>query len=174
MAHAKTVWKGAFLSVERHEAELPGGKRSTLEILRHPGAALVLPVTEDGRVLLLRQYRHATGGWLLEAPAGKLDPGESPESCAVRETEEETGMRPGRLESLGWIWTTPGFTDEKIWLFAGFDLTPGRVAVQEDEVLEPRPMPLADAIGAARNGTIVDAKTVCALLRLEAVPGVPC
>jgi ADP-ribose pyrophosphatase len=90
---------------------------------------------------------------------------ESPEDCAIREVEEETGYRAGRLESLGWIWTTPGFTDEKIWLFAARDLTPTRASPQADEVLSVESMPLRDAVRRAIGGEIVDAKSVCALLR---------
>lgn len=151
------------LTVER--VELPGGGERELEIIRHVGAAAVVPVTAEGDVLLVRQYRHAVGGWLLEVPAGKLDPGESPEDCARRETEEEVGFRPGLLEPLGRMWTTPGFTDEAIWLFLGRQLVPGRQDLQEDEVLEVVRMPLEDALAAAESGAIEDGKSICALFR---------
>jgi 8-oxo-dGTP pyrophosphatase MutT (NUDIX family) len=93
-------------------------------MIRHPGAAAVVPFLDPRTILLVRQFRHAAGGFLLEIPAGKLDPGEPPEVCAARETEEEVGYRAGRLEKLGAILTTPGFTDEIIHLYAGFDLVP--------------------------------------------------
>ena len=134
-------------------------------MVRHPGAAAVVPVDGEGRVLLVRQYRHATAGWILEVPAGKLDHGETPEACAVREVEEETGFRPRGLVSLGWIWTTPGFTDEKIWLFLARDLAAGRQDLQIDEALSVERVPVQDAIAMASSGEITDAKSVCALLR---------
>ena len=95
----------------------------------------------DDRVLLVRQYRYATAGYLLEIPAGKLDDGEEPASCAARETEEETGFRPDRLEPLGWIWTTPGFTDEKIWLYLARELRPSTQRLESHEVLTVERIP---------------------------------
>jgi len=151
------------LSVDR--IRLPNGGETELEIIRHPGAAAVVPFDDDGNVLLVRQYRYATSGWLLEVPAGKLDPGENPDTCARREVEEETGHQPGRLTPLGWIWTTPGFTDEKIWLYRASELTATRQNLQEDEVLEVERVPFDDAIEMAVRGEINDGKSVCALLR---------
>jgi len=158
------------LSVDR--VRLPNGKTVELEKIRHPGAAAVVPLDESGNVLLVRQYRHATGGYLLEVPAGKLSPGEPPEVCAEREVEEETGFRPGRLVPLGWIWTTPGFTDERIWLYLGTDLVASRQALQDDEVLTVERLPLAQAVDLAARGEIADGKSVCALLRAGRLRGV--
>jgi ADP-ribose pyrophosphatase len=98
-------------------------------------------------------------------PAGKLDHGEPPETCAAREVEEETGFRPGKLVPMGWIWTTPGFTDEKIWLYAARDLAPSRQNLQTDEVLTVERLPLERAVEMAASGEIRDGKSVCALLR---------
>ena len=166
---SRKVHDGRIVKLFVEEVRLPNGHTVPLEIVRHPGAAAVVPVDGRGHVILVRQYRHATGGWLLEVPAGKLDhPGEPPEACALREVEEETGFRAGRLEPLGWIWTTPGFTDEKIWLFAARDLTPTRADLQPDEVLTVESLPLEEAVRRAGRGEIVDAKSVCALLRLGA------
>lgn len=163
---SRRVHEGRIVHLAVEEVRLPNGRVVPLEIVRHPGASAVVPVDADGNVILVRQFRYATGGYLLEVPAGKLDhPGESPEDCAQREVEEETGYRPGRLEPLGWIWTTPGFTDEKIWLYAAYDLTPTRSALQDDEVLTVATMPLGEAVRMAMAGEIVDAKSVCALLR---------
>jgi len=162
-----SVYEGRILGVSVEDVVLPNGNRVGLEIIRHPGAAAVVPIDADGNVLMVRQYRHATGGWLLEVPAGKLDRGEPPETCALREVEEETGHRAGRLEPLGWIWTTPGFTDEKIWLYLATDLTPTTQTLQADEVLSVERLPLADAVAMAARGTIVDGKSVCALLRAK-------
>ena len=159
------IFKGRVVDLAVDRVRLPNGKVCELELIRHPGASVVVPVDSSGSVFLIRQYRHATGGFLLEAPAGKLDPGESPEACAAREVQEETGFRAGRLEPLGWIWTTPGFTDEKIWLFLGEELTPVPQELQDDEVLSVERMPLEEAIEMALTGQITDAKTICALLR---------
>jgi ADP-ribose pyrophosphatase len=162
---SRQVYSRSFLTLHVDQVALPDGRRCELEMIRHPGAAAVVPVDADGHAILVRQYRYAAGGWLLEIPAGKLDPGETPESCAIREVEEETGYRVGRLEPLGWIWTTPGFTDEKIWLFRGTDLVRGTQQLQSNELLDVVRLPLAEAIRAAADGTIQDSKSVCALLR---------
>jgi ADP-ribose pyrophosphatase len=162
---SRPVHAGRVVNLRVDEVRLPNGNVCELEIIHHPGAAAVVPLDSDGRVLLVRQYRHATGGWLLEVPAGKLDAGEDPETCARREVEEETGHRPGNLEPLGWIWTTPGFTDEKIWLYLATGLTPTAQALQADEVLTLERLPLDEAVTRALSGEITDAKSVCALLR---------
>jgi len=162
---SKQVYTGNFLTLHVDQVALPDGRRCELEMIRHPGAAAVVPVDAAGNAILVRQYRYATDGWLLEVPAGKLDRGETPETCAIREVEEETGYRVGLLEPLGWIWTTPGFTDEKIWLFRGTDLARGTQQLQSNELLEVVQIPLAEAIRAAADGTIRDSKSVCALLR---------
>jgi ADP-ribose pyrophosphatase len=162
---SRRVWTGRIIDVDVDRVRLPNGNVCELELIRHPGAAAVVPVDAEGNVVLVRQYRHAASGWLLEVPAGKLDGDESPEACAAREVEEETGFRPCRLEPLGWIWTTPGFTDEKIWLYVATDLEPSRVALQPDEVLSVERLPLDEAARMAADGRIRDAKSVCALLR---------
>jgi ADP-ribose pyrophosphatase len=151
------------LSVDR--VKLPNGRETTLEMIRHPGAAAVVPLDAENKVHLVRQYRYATAGWILEVPAGKLDRDEQPRVCAVREVEEETGLVPGRLIELGWIWTTPGFTDEKIWLYLATELEAGRQTLQEDEVLNVVTLPLEEAVRLAATGEIRDGKSVCALLR---------
>jgi len=164
---SREIFRGRAVRLDVDTVRLPGGAEIELEMIHHPGAAAVVPLLDDGRVLLVRQVRYATGGWLLEIPAGKLDPGEGPESCALRETEEETGFRPAHLEPLGWIWTTPGFTDEKIWLYLATGLQPTRQALQEDEVLSVQTMEFDTAVEKAARGEIDDAKTVCALLRAD-------
>jgi len=152
------------LAVER--VQLPNGNVTELEVIRHPGAAAAVPVDESGQVWLVRQYRHATGEWLLEVPAGKLDhPGEDPERCAAREVTEEVGQRPGTLVPLGFIYTTPGFTDEKIWLYLATELEPAGQDLQHDEVLTVERIPFDEAVRRAVSGEIRDAKSVCALLR---------
>ncbi len=164
---SQRVYSGRFLEIDQEELELPNGARASLEIIRHPGASAVVPVRPDGTVVLIRQWRQAAGGWIFEVPAGKLDPAESPQTCALRETIEETGVCAGRLHDLGMILTTPGFTDEKIWLFAATALTAGEQALEEDEALEVVELPLTEALEMVANGSITDGKTICTLLRLD-------
>src|SRR5262245_21912210 len=166
---SRRVHDGRVVKLSVEEVRLPNGNLVSLEVIRHPGAAAVVPLDGNGDVILVRQYRHATGTWILEIPAGKLDhPGEPPDACARREVEEETGFRAGTLIPLGWIWTTPGFTDERIWLYLARDLTPARASLQADEVLTVDRLPLAEAARRAADGEITDGKSVCALFRAMA------
>ena len=162
---SRPVYTGRVVALSVDDVRLPNGNVCALETIRHPGASAVVPVDRDGRVWLVRQYRWATGGFLLEVPAGKLDHGEPPETCARREVEEETGFRVGEIAPLGWIWTTPGFSDERIWLWLATGLEPARQDLQPDEVLTVEPVPLDEAVAMAIDGRIVDAKSVCALAR---------
>jgi ADP-ribose pyrophosphatase len=162
---SRQIYSGRSFRLDVDRVRLPNGVEMDFEMIHHPGAAAVIPVLPDRNVVLIRQYRYATGGWLVEIPAGKLNPGEAPERCAARETEEEVGYRPGRLISLGWIWSSPGFLDEKIWLYLASDLHETRQSTDHDEVLEVERMPLAEAIDKAARGEIHDVKSACALLR---------
>ena len=161
----RSIHDGRVVKLWLERVLLPNGRQTDLEVIEHPGASTVLPFINADEVVLIRQHRHCAGGSILEVPAGTLQPGESPEACALREIEEETGYRAGRLEPLGWIWTTPGFTTEKIFLFAGHDLTPGRASLDPDEVISPERMTFRDAIERAARGDINDAKTIATLFR---------
>jgi ADP-ribose pyrophosphatase len=163
----RPIFDGRIVKLSVDTVRLPNGNVAELEMIRHQGAAAAVPVDADRNVLMVRQYRHAAGGWLLEVPAGKLDPGEPPEVCALREVEEETGFRPEKLIPMGWIFTTPGFTDEKIWLYAATDLQAARQELEVDEVLTVETMPLDRAVALAAGGEIRDAKSVCALMRVS-------
>lgn len=164
-------YRGKFLEMVTEEVELPNGLTTTLDVIRHPGASAVVPILADGRVLLIRQYRYAAGGFILEVPAGKLDPGEQPEHCARRELEEETGLRAQRIEALGSILTTPGFTDERIHLFAAFDLLEVPQALEANEIIELVPTPFAEALDLIWSGEMTDAKSVVALLHTARLLG---
>jgi ADP-ribose pyrophosphatase len=172
------IYQGRVVDLSLDRVRLPNGNVTDLEMIRHPGAAVALPLDtgQDGieYALLVRQYRYAADGWLLEVPGGKLDGPEPPETCARREIEEEIGFEAGELVGLGSILTTPGFTDERIWLYLARDLKPieGGQALEDDEVLEIERLPLADAVERAISGDIVDAKTVAALLRAAAMLGI--
>jgi ADP-ribose pyrophosphatase len=160
----RRVQRGVMLEMVTEEVELPDGRRTQLDLIRHPGAAAVVPFLSDDEVLLIRQYRYAAGGEIYEVPAGKLDPGESPEACASRELEEETGYRAGRLQPLAQILTTPGFTDERIHLFAAEALSPGRQRLDDDELIELVPLPLDEALAMVWSDALPDAKSSLALL----------
>ncbi len=160
----KRLYSGKVLKLDQDVVELPNGQVTELEIIRHPGASAVVPVKDDGRVVLIRQLRHAASGFIYEIPAGKLHHQEDPRLCAARELEEEIGYRAGRLELLTSIWTAPGFTDEVIHIYHGMDLTPGTQQLDCDEVLEVVEWPLEKAIAHIRDGTIRDAKTIIGLL----------
>ncbi len=172
------IYQGRVVDLSLDRVLLPNGNETDLEMIRHPGAAVVVPLEtgEDGveYALLIRQYRYAADGWLLEVPGGKLDHAEDPEVCARREIAEEIGVEAGQLIGLGSILTTPGFTDERIWLYLARDLTPiaGGSALEDDEVLEVERVPLTEAVSRAINGDIEDAKTVAALLRAAAMLGI--
>ena len=167
----RSAYKGAFLEMRTERVPLPNGTTIELDIVRHPGAAAVVPFVSQDEVLLIRQYRYAAGGTIYEVPAGKLDPGEAPEACAARELEEEAGQRAGRLQPLGAIWTTPGFTDERIHLFAAFDLEAVPQRLQQDEVIELVRMPLAAALELVWSGELSDAKSALALVHAARLVG---
>jgi ADP-ribose pyrophosphatase len=170
----RQVYSGRVVDLGVERVVLPNGAQVELEIIRHRGAAVAVAVDDLGRVALIRQFRHAAGGYIWELPGGVLDhPGESPAACARRELAEETGLRAERLAPLGAILTTPGFTDERIHLFLARDLRQDDHAQEHDEVIaEIARMPLGEALGMIRRGEIVDAKTICGLHLAAAVLGV--
>jgi ADP-ribose pyrophosphatase len=159
----RDVYKGRVVHLSVEDIVLPNGHRMEIEIVRHPGASAVVPLTAEGEVILIRQYRHAVGGDILEVPAGKLDPGELPETCAARELTEEAGVVAGRLMRLASIVTTPGFTDEVIHLFLAEELAPAATAHGADEVITLLRRPLSECLAMIARGEITDAKSICAL-----------
>ena len=167
---SRPVHDGRIVKLSIDTVEFPDGSQGHLEMIRHSGAAAVLPLLDpldhnDPRIILIRQFRYAGGGYLFEVPAGRPDqPGEDWEVCARRELEEETGHRAGRLLYLTSILTTPGFTDERIHLFLATELTGGTMAHDRDEFVEPVTLPLSQALEMIRTGSISDAKTITTLL----------
>ena len=164
----RDVYKGRIVHLTIEDVTLPNGHAMAIEIVRHPGAAAVVALDDQRRVTLLRQYRHAAGGYLWEVPAGKLDDDESPETCAARELAEEVGLAADCLERVGSIVTTPGFTDEVIHLFVATGLKSVPNALGADEVIESVvSVPLAEALDMIRRDEIRDAKTIAALVHAD-------
>lgn len=167
---SRRVYSGRAINLDVDRVRYPDGSNGELEMIRHPGAAAVVPVLSDPDgadplLLLLHQYRYAAGGTLWEIPAGRLDrPGEDPAACAHRELEEEAGVTAGHLAPLTSIWTTPGFTDEVIHLFAATDLRSTTPQREHDEFIEVAAKPLSDVLAMIRSGEIRDAKTVVGIL----------
>ena len=166
---SKRIHTGKVITLDEDTVRFPDGSTGDLEMVRHPGAAAVVPFVSDPRgddptLLLIKQYRYAANGPLIEIPAGRLDEGEEPIACARRELLEEVGVTAGRVERLTTIWTTPGFTDERIHLFWAADLTTGTHAREPDEFIEVVPKPLSEALSLVRDGVICDAKTVVGIL----------
>lgn len=159
----RNIYTGKVITLNIDTVILPNGATIDLEMVRHPGASAVVPMKDDGGVVLIKQYRHAAGGFIYEIPAGKLNKGEDPAACAARELEEEIGYRPGTLELLSSIFTAPGFTDEVIHIYKATGLQPGRQHLDRDEVLEVVEVPLQEAIAMIKDGRIRDAKTMVGL-----------
>lgn len=166
---SERVFTGRMISVDVDTVRFPDGSTGTLEIFRHPGASAVIPFVSDPAgndpvILLIRQYRYVSGGYLYEVPAGKLDGDEDPAVCARRELEEETGCTADGVERLTTIFPTPGFCDEQIHLFMATGLTMGEHKREADEFLEVEQMPISRALSMIEHGEIRDGKTICALL----------
>lgn len=161
-------YTGRVISIDLDTVRFPDGSTGELEMVRHPGASAIVPVigdlNDDPEVLLIRQYRYAAEGYLYEIPAGRLDPGEAPSDCAHRELKEETGYTAARVEHLFTMFTTPGFTDEKIHLYLATGLVAGESAREADEFMELAPVKLSRALSMIEQGEIQDAKTALALL----------
>jgi ADP-ribose pyrophosphatase len=161
------VFAGRVLDVGAEVHEMPDGRCSEFEIIRHPGGAAILPVLADGRVLLIRQFRPAIGEMVYEIPAGRLEPGETPENCAARELIEEAGYAAGEVLALGSFWSTVGFCDERIYLFLGRGLSEAAQDLEPDEVIDLCPMSHDDALHKIASGEILDSKTQLALLHYQ-------
>lgn len=163
------AYSGRVISVDVDTVRFPNGATGDLEMVRHPGASAVVPFLDDfnepdPRIILIRQYRYAAEGFVYEIPAGRLDPGEQPEVCAARELREETGYSAERLVRLTTFYTTPGFTDERIHLFAGTGLTAGSSELESDEILDLHVMQLSAAVGMIAAGEIIDGKSMVGLM----------
>jgi ADP-ribose pyrophosphatase len=164
----RCAYDGKVISVDVDTVQLPTGATAELEMVRHPGASAIVGIFDAGQpdpdVLLVRQFRYAAEGELLEIPAGRLERNESPIDCARRELREETGYRAGEWREIAFIYSTPGFTDERLHLFLASGLTEGEAEPDHDEVLKSERHSLSDALSMIESGVITDAKTIVGLL----------
>jgi ADP-ribose pyrophosphatase len=166
---SRRAYSGRVISLDVDRVRFPDGSEGELEMVRHPGASAIVPFLSDPagpdpQLLLLRQYRYAADGYLYEIPAGRLETGEQPESCARRELREETGCTATTLEHLFTMYTTPGFTDEKIHLFMATGLARGTASLEADEFAEVSTVTLSGALLMIQRGEIQDAKTALGIL----------
>ncbi len=161
------IWTGRIIDVSTERLLYAGGREHDLDFIRHPGASAVVPVDADGRVCVVRQYRHGVMDFLWEIPAGKLDKGEPPQRCAIRELAEETGLSAARWTTLGTFLPAPGILTEVIHLYLARDLTVGAAAPDDDEELEVQWLPLSEALEMVLRGEWSDGKTAVGLLRAQ-------
>jgi ADP-ribose pyrophosphatase len=166
---SRRVYTGRVINLDLDQVRFPDGSIGELEMIRHPGASAVVPFLsdpagEDPQILLLRQYRYAAEQYVYEIPAGRLSPGEDPIACARRELLEETGCTAERVDFLTTVFTTPGFTDERIHLYMATGVTRGEAAREHDEFIELEVHPLSAVLKLIERGDVPDAKTALAIL----------
>lgn len=160
---SQNIYNGAVFEIARDRLREPSGQEIVRDVVKHPGGAGGVPVFADGRIALVKQYRHPVGRDLLEIPAGKIDGREAPEVCAAREIEEELGVRVGRIEKLAEFYSTPGFCEEKLFVYLATELEPSQQKLDHDEMVEIVYLSLEQAWRMVESGEIVDAKTIIAL-----------
>lgn len=160
----ETIYEGRIFKVVREMVRIYTGKEKQRDIVVHPGAVALVVVDNDGKLILVNQYRHAAGKVLLEIPAGTREANEDPETCAVRETQEETGYRPRKVERMGGFFSAPGFCTEYLHCYLLTDLEEGREPADEDENIEVERLTVQEAIDAIWSGRICDAKSICGIM----------
>ena len=162
-----TIYKGRIFQLEIDVVKLPTGHTVDMEIVRHPGSVVLLPIPAPGNIILIRQYRYTINKWIWELPAGSLKPGEDPDKAAARECEEEIGLAPGKVIRLRGYYPTPGFCDEEMIFYRCEDLGPpapdSTAKKDDDEEIEPRTFTINEARALIQSGEIVDLKTLAGL-----------
>ncbi|HEU4587021.1 MAG TPA: NUDIX hydrolase [Gemmatimonadales bacterium] len=174
LVSSRRLYSGRVLNLDLDTVRFPDGSTGELEMIRHPGAAAVVPFLDDPRsadpeIVMLRQFRHAADGYVWEVPAGRLDPGEAPEACARRELQEEAGLTARELHALTTIYTTPGFTDERIHLFYGLGLLSGESRRERDEFMEVHRLRWSEVLDLVARREVQDGKTLISILYVEAL-----
>ena len=162
--YTQHLYNGRIVNLDLHEVRLPDGNHSKREVIKHPGAAAIVAIDADGKILLVRQFRIAAGKALHEIPAGTLNGDEPPDQCATRELQEETGFKPGQLDLLTAFYPAPGYTTEFIHVYLATKLVESRLKADSDEFIEVDRVTLAEAIDMIARGDIVDGKTIIGLL----------
>ena len=169
---SETLYQGKVFRLSRENVTLKNGVTVDFDIIRHPGASAIVPVSQGNKLILIKQYRHATGKFIWEIPAGTLEPDESPLECATRELAEETGYQADKWEKLGLITPLPGYSDETIHLFLAQDLVPARQNLDKDEMLDVHEVGLTEAVEMVHKGAILDSKTIAGLFMALGRPNI--
>lgn len=169
--NSTTIFNGRIINVRVDDVLLQDGSHSKREVVEHPGAVAILAINDDGEAYFVKQYRKPIEQELLEIPAGKLDPGEGPRACAIRELGEEIGMAADEVKKIAFYYSSPGFASEKLYIYLATGLRPVEVAKPEDEFLHAFTMPVRDAVAMAKSGEIQDGKTLIALLLAATILG---
>jgi ADP-ribose pyrophosphatase len=165
--NTETVYLGKAFDVRRDQVLLPDGKKTSFDVVVHPGAVTLIPVDSDGRILFVRQFRYAVGEELLELPAGTLDEGEEPQVCAHREIREETGMSAGRLKKIGEFFLVPGYSTEFMHIYLAADLKPDPLPGDEDEFITVEAVEQEKIPELISRGILRDAKSLSAIFLAE-------
>lgn len=165
--HSEVAYTGRAFKIRRDEIHMPDGRKVTYDIVDHPGAVTLIPIDDEGRILFVRQFRPPTGQKLLELPAGTLEEGEPPVECARREIREETGMAAAEMIKVGESFLAPGYSTEFMHFFVATGLYPAPLKGDDDEFLEVEAIPIAEAIRMAREGQLIDAKSLAGLFLAE-------
>jgi ADP-ribose pyrophosphatase len=161
---SEEIFRGKVFNTKVDQIEYNSGNKAVREVAEHPGGAVVVPLTDNGKIVMVTQHRYPVNKILLELPAGKLGKGEDPHLCAVRELEEETGYKSENVKELGSIYTTPGYSTEKLWIFLAKDLKPGDHNREEGEFgMEVFEFPLKEVEDKIYSGEIVDGKSICGI-----------
>ena len=168
---SQTVFEGKIITVKLDTARLPNGVEASREVVEHPGGVCIIALQADGTVPLVRQFRYPLGDVMLELPAGKLEYGEQPRPAAIRELGEEVGLEPGRLTDLGFLYVSPGFCTERLYLYLAQDVKQVPVHSDEDEFLDIVHLPFGELVDMVMSGQITDGKTVTAILKTKVMLG---